>query len=230
MISNSELLFKKAAQYQRERADVVSKYEEKLKSLSRFAGSQGYEEDVAKLKKQHEQELAALIDEYRPVFSTIIDSMTDRIGRRSMPMPTTEMVNTLNLLRMKRRPTYEDCRRAAEAVKTSRLAIDVITEIAAEHKLPHDFSGLCPTMSSETATKVVDNLTRGITDFMEYDTPRSSRIAAKYYADHYNATDIKLPKRQEFTDKAGCFYELCGLNAEDLDKFCAIIDEGGTDE
>lgn len=229
MISNTTLFFKKAMQYQSKRADLVSEYEKGLQSLERYRGSEAYTEDLQKLKDKHEAAMTALIDEYRPAFQTIIGAMTDAIGRRSIPAPSQDQLSILSVLRMKRRVTAEDCRRVAEAVRGNRLALDVVEEIAAEHKLPHDFDDLCPEMSSSTAERVVENLRSQVEDFLMHDTSRPARIAARFYAEHYG-TETKLPKRAEFADKAGCFAELGGMDPEALEQFSAIVDGGGADE
>lgn len=229
MISNTTLFYKKAMQYQSKRADLMSEYEKGLQSLERYRGSEAYTEDLQKLKDKHEAAMTALIDEYRPAFQTILGGMTDTIGRRSIPAPTADQVNTLSILRMRKKLTADDVARAAQSLKGSRLALDVLSEIAAEHGLPHDFDDLCPEMSSSTAERVVENLRSQVEDFLQFDTPRSARVAARYYQEHYG-TETKLPKRAEFADKAGCFAELGGMDPEALEQFSAIVDGGGADE
>ena len=75
----------------------------------------------------------------------------------------------------------------------------------------------------------MENLRSRVEDFLQYDTPRSARIAARYYQEHYG-TETKLPKRAKFTDKDSCFSELSGLDSEALEQFSAIVDGGGADE
>ena len=71
MITNTELLYTKAKQFQDKRTQLMTDYETKVQNLERFKGSQGYEEDLKKLTDKHNSDLSALIEEYRPSFDTI---------------------------------------------------------------------------------------------------------------------------------------------------------------
>ena len=224
MISNTELFYAKAKSFQDKRAALVSEYEKNIKGLERFRGSAGYDEETKRIKAKLDADLKNLVDEYRPVFMSIIDGMTASVGRRGMTSPTEEQLRILQMLKMKKRPNADDISRAAQSVKDSRLALDILAEIAAEHKLPHSgFYELCPEISTEAALRAVDNLKSGIDDFLRFDTKRVSRIAANYYNKVYGSTDTELPKRELFTDQAGCFWEIGRIGTDSLDALTPIL-------
>ena len=224
MITNTDLFFVKAKDFQDKRIEILDGYEKNLKALERFKGSQGYEEDVKKLNEALEADLSGLRDEYFPGFITIFGGMVDAIGRRSVKAPTNEQLNLLQLLRMKKKVTLEELERTAEAVKDNPIAIGIITEISKENDFHRDFSSLCPEMSSETASELVKGMKSGLDDFMRYNTTKASRLAKKYHEDHYGDTEATLTKRRVFTDKEGCFWEVANMDRETMIKFSEIVD------
>lgn len=230
MISNTELLYVKAKQFQDKRVEIVEEYEKAFQALQRFKGSQGYEEDVESLQKKRDEALTALIEEYRPGFNTVFGGMMDAIGRRSVSAPTNDQINLLNLLKLKKNVTLEECQRIAESVKDNPIAVSVVTEIAHDHGILQGFDHLCPEMSSQRASDIVTGMRDGLEDYLQHDTTRSSRLAKQYYEDHYGSADRQLTKRRLFTDKEDFYREEMGLDRESLKQFSEIVDaipEGG---
>lgn len=223
MITNTELYYAKMKEFQDKRAELTEAHDKKVKSLERFKGSKGYEEDLKKENDRFEAELTALRDEYRPGLLTVIGGMMDAIGRRSVSAPTNDQVNLLNVLKMKKRVTLEECQRTAEAVKDNPIAVSVVTEIAHDHGIMQSFDYLCPEMSSQKASDIVTGLKNGMEDFLQYDTTRASRIAKKYHEEHYGAVEGGLTKRKLFTDQAD-FYREEGFDPETLRQFSEIVD------
>lgn len=223
MITNTELYYAKMKAFQDKRAELTEAHDKKVKSLERFKGSKGYEEDLKKENDRFEAELAALRDEYRPGLLTVIGGMMDAIGKRSVSAPTNDQVNLLNVLKMKKRVTLEECQRTAEAVKDNPIAVSVVTEIAHDHGIMQSFDYLCPEMSSQKASDIVTGLKNGMEDFLQYDTTRASRIAKKYHEEHYGAVEGGLTKRKLFTDQAD-FYREEGFDPETLRQFSEIVD------
>lgn len=223
MITNTELYYAKMKEFQDKRAELTEAHDKKVKSLERFKGSKGYEEDLKKENDRFEAELTALRDEYRPGLLTVIGGMMDAIGRRSVSAPTNDQVNLLNVLKMKKKVTLEECQRTAEAVKDNPIAVSVVTEIARDHGIMQSFDYLCPEMSSQKASDIVTGLKNGMEDFLQYDTTRASRIAKKYHEEHYGAVEGGLTKRKLFTDQAD-FYREEGFDPETLRQFSEIVD------
>ena len=223
MITNTELYYAKMKEFQDKRAELTEAHDKKVKSLERFKGSKGYEEDLKEENERFEAELTALRDEYRPGLLTVIGGMMDAIGKRSVSAPTNDQVNLLNVLKMKKKVTLEECQRTAEAVKDNPIAVSVVTEIAHDHGIMQSFDYLCPEMSSQKASDIVTGLKNGMEDFLQYDTTRASRIAKKYHEEHYGAVEGGLTKRKLFTDQAD-FYREEGFDPETLRQFSEIVD------
>ena len=224
MISNSELYYTKMKEFQDKRVELTDAHDKKVKTLERFQGSTGYEEDMKEENKRFEDELKALRDEYRPTFNTIFSGMFEAIGRRSVSAPTNDQVNLLNVLKMKKKVTLEDCQRTAEAVKDNPIAVSIVTEIAHDHGIMHSFDNLCPEMSSQRASDIVTGMKQGLEDYLLYDTTRASRIVAKHNETMYGVTDVKLPKRKIFTNQEEFYRDTVGLEGETFRLFSEIID------
>lgn len=223
MITNTELYYTKMKAFQDKRAELTEAHDKKVTALERFKGSKGYEEDLKKENERFEAELTALRDEYRPGLLTVFGGMMDAIGRRSVSAPTNDQVNLLNVLKMKKKVTLEECQRTAEAVKDNPIAVSVVTEIAHDHGIMQSFDYLCPEMSSQKASDIVTGLKNSLEDFLQYDTTRASRLAKKYHEDLYGAVEGGLTKRKLFTDRED-FYRAEGFDPETLRQFSEIVD------
>lgn len=224
MIKNTKLFYVKAKAFQDKREAIESNYEKGLKSLERFKGSKGYAEEVEKLTEKHKKDLEALREEYRPSFNTILGGMVDAIGRRSVSAPTNDQINLLNVLKMKKKVTLEECQRTAEAVKDNPIAVSVVTEIAHDHGIMQSFDHLCPEMSSGRASEIVTNIKDGLEDWLMYDTTKASRMVKAFHEEHYGATTTPLVKRTLFEDEEGCFRDLIGLEGDSMKQFSEIVD------
>lgn len=224
MIKNTELFYTKMKQFQDKRVEIVDAHEKKLKSLERYKGSKGYEEELKKENEKYEKDLTALRDEYRPSFHTVFGGMMDAIGKRSVSAPTNDQVNLLNVLKMKKKVTLEECQRTAEAVKDNPIAVSVVTEIAHDHGIMHSFDHLCPEMSSQRASDIVTGMKNTLEDYLQYDTTRASRVAKEYHDTHYGETEGGLTKRRLFTDQKDFYREEMGFSPEEFNQFSEIVD------
>ena len=101
-MKNTELFYRKAKRFQDKRAEIDAKYEKDLQSLEKYKGSSGYDEEVKEIRKKYEKDLQDLITESRPDFYTVLRSMSENIEHRSCAAPSTDMINNLKLLEMKK--------------------------------------------------------------------------------------------------------------------------------
>lgn len=223
MISNTDLFYAKTKQFQDERKKIEDSYEKDAESLERFKGSAGYDEEMRKITQKYKEDIKALQDEYRPGLYTVLGGMMDEVGKRPIKAPTTDAVNLLNVLKMKKKVTLEDCQRTAASVKDNPIALSIITEIAHDHGILRSFEDMCSEMSSQTASDIVKSLRSSLDDFLEYSTTRASRIAKNHHEQFYGASS-PLTKRPIFNDKNGCFYEIGGLKGDALKAFSDIVD------
>ena len=226
MIKNTEAFYTRAKQYQDKRAQLVSDYEKKLESMKKYEGSQGYQDEVEELQKAHKEALTALQGEYRQSLRTILKGMSDAIGRRKVNPPTNEQLNLIHLLKMRDKVSQEELDRVAEMVKDNGIAMGVVQEIAHNNGIMKNYNSMCSEMSSSYAQKIVQSMTDGLEDWLQYDTKRSGRLAQAYYHEHYGApeNERELPKRPLFEDQAGCYEEMAGLDHEGLRLFSEAVD------
>lgn len=224
MISNSDLLFNRALDFQKKRKEMKDSLKASVKKLEKYRGSEGYQVEVEKLNRQYESNIAELQAEYRKTFAAILDGMSDAIGSKPAKAPTSEQLNLINMLRLKKKPTKSDCERVANSCIDNPMALSIITEIAAENGIHRNYTRLCPEMDNTRAAQIVDNLKDGIEDFVKYDSSRASRAAQQYYRIN-QGIETELVERRMFNDKEGCFSALCALDREDLSAFCEVADD-----
>ena len=207
MITNTELYYTKMKEFQNKRGELMKVHDKRLNSLE---SSKDYEEDLKKENDRFEAELKALRDEYRHGLLKVFGGMMDAIGKRSISAPTNDQVNLLNVLKMKKKVTLEECRRTAEAVKDNPIAVSVVTEIAHAHGITQSFDHLCQEMSSQKASEIVTGMKNRLEDFLQCDMTRASK-------------DHRQMKRRLFTNQAD-FYREEGFDLETLRKFSEIVD------
>lgn len=223
MMKNTELFYRQAKTFQDKRAAINEQYSKDKQALEPYRGSQGFEDESKQLDEKHTADLAALVNESRPGMLAVLKSMYEAIGSRSMPAPTTEHTNLLNVLRMKSKVTEQDCQRVAEAVKDNPLAVSVVSEIAREHGIVHSYDNLCPEMSTKRAGEILATLKNELEDFLQYDTSRVSRLVQKHDMDFYGQSSNRLTPRATFATQAE-FYSTVGLEGENMRKFAEIVD------
>ena len=224
MIKNTEAFYTRARQFQDKRAQLVSDYEKKLESLKKYEGSKGYQEDLEKLQKAHSEDLKALQDEYRVSLRTILKGMDEALSRRKVNPPTNDQLNLIHLLKMRDKVSREELDRVAEMVKDNGIAMGVIQEVARANGIMKNYESMCSEMSSSYAQKVINGISDGLEDWLQYDTPRAGRIANKYFNEKYGTPERELQKRPLFEDMAGCFSDLAGLDHDGLKLFSEAVD------
>lgn len=223
MITNTEAFYTKAKEYQDLRAKMVSDYESKVEKLKKYEGSQGYEDDLEKVRSEHKEALTALQSEYRKSLQTILKGMSEAIGRRKVNPPSNEQLNLIHLLKMRENVTQEELDRVAEMVKDNGIAMGIVEEIAHANGIMKNYQSMCTEMSSSYAQEVVKGISNGLEDWILYDTGRGGRRANQYFNQRYGTPERELPKRPVFEDMDGCFYELAGLNHDSLQLFSEAV-------
>ena len=228
MIANTTLFYTRAKEYQDKRKGIIDEYEKRLESLETAKGSKYFEDETKKAEDKKDEALKALKEEYGGYFNTHFEAMSKANASRSMTPPTDEELRTLQLLKMKDKPTEAELAAAANTLKGNATCLSVLTEIShnAGYMRGYDNYSETKEMPVDTAEKIIKGLASSVREFMEYDTPRAARVAAEYHAQHYGANPDApaLPKRPLFEDKAGCFYEVCGLAGDTLTAFENAVD------
>lgn len=228
MIKNTDLFYTRAKEYQDKRKGIVDEYEARIKALETAKGSKYFEDETKKAEDKKDEALKALKEEYAGYFNTHFDAMAKANASRSMTPPTEEELRTLQLLKMKEKPTEAELQAAANTLKGNATCLSVLTEISHNAGYMRGYMNYSETkeMPVNEADGIIKGLASSVREFMEYDTPRAARVAREYHAQHYGTTgnETPLPKRPLFEDKAGCFYEVCGLAGDTLTAFENAVD------
>ena len=227
MIKNTDLLYKNIQKFHDERKVILEKYDRAVNNLKAFEGSKGFEDEMESVKQDRDEALLELRRTYSPKFKVIIDGMRKQIGKRSVKAPTNEQVNILNMLKLKKKPTQEECDRVAQAVSDNPMALSIVTEIAREAGYLGNYASLCPEISSQDALEGVDSIQKNLADFMTTDASRVSRITSRYNEDHYG-TPTPM-RRIDFNTREEAYRTVCGFNEDYLEKFSALVDGGVED-
>lgn len=218
-----EQLYTALKEFQGKRDAVIQDTEKTTKALQRFAGSPGYDEDCKKAREKAAAALKALRAEYGPRCSDIISRMAGAIDDRPIKAPTAEHVNVLSVLKMREHLAVKDLEAAAEAVKDCPAALEVVQELAGKHGVIRNFRACNKDMTNDYARNIIIAVRAGVRDFLEHDSTRASRIAAKYEYDIHGANP-PLRKRPHFDSLESCYQELAGLNGDTLTAWRDIVD------
>lgn len=228
MIKNTDLFYTRAKEYQGKRAAIVDEYEKRMKALEDAKGSKYFTDEAKKAEDKRDEALTALKDEYNGYFNIAFDAMRKANAARKMTPPTEEELRTLQLLKMKDKPTEAELAAAANTLKGNVTCLSVLTEIAHNAGYMRGYMGYSETkeMPVEEAEAAIKGLASSVRDFMDYDTPRAARLAQNHHETLYgvNPNATPLPKRPLFEDKAGCFYEVARMGGDSLEAFKNAVD------
>ena len=223
MIKNTDLFYTRAKQYQDKRKDIMDEYETRLANLETAKGSAYYDLESKEAEDKQEAALKALKDEYGEYFNVSLAAMSKANASRKMTPPTEEELRTLQLLKMKEKPTEAELQAAANTLKGNETCLSILSEISRNAGYIHNYERYFETkrMTVEAAEKIIKDLYSSVRDFMDYDTPRTARLAREYQERTYGlpADAPALEKRPLFGSKAGCFYEIERLTGDELEAF-----------
>ena len=228
MISNTSVFFYRAMEFQHKRKSIVDDYEKRLESLKDTKGSKYYADEIKKAEDKKDEALKALKKEYGEYFRISLDAMSKTNAARKMTPPTEEELRTLQLLKMKDKPTEAELAAAANTLKGNATCLSVLTEIAHKSGYMRGYMGYSE--AKELPVSEVEEAIRGLSssvrDFLDFDTKKTARIAQAYYDHNYMpyADARDLPKRSLFNDKSECFYEIAKMGGEYLTAFCKAVD------
>ena len=183
MIKNTDLFYTRAKEYQGKRAAIVDEYEKRMKALEDAKGSKYFTDEAKKAEDKRDEALTALKDEYNGYFNIAFDAMRKANAARKMTPPTEEELRTLQLLKMKEKPTEAELAAAANTLKGNVTCLSVLTEIAHNAGYMRGYMGYSETkeMPVEEAEAAIKGLASSVRDFMDYDTPRAARLAQNHH-------------------------------------------------
>jgi hypothetical protein len=227
MIKNTDLFYTRAKDYQDKRKGIVDEYEARMKALEDAKGSKYFTDEAKKAEDKRDEALTALKGEYGEYFRISLDAMSKANAARKMTPPT-EQLRTLQLLKMKDKPTEAELAAAANTLKGNVTCLSVLTEIAHNAGYMRGYMGYSE--AKELPVSDVEDTIKGlhasVREFMDYDTPRAARIVKEHNERMYGVTPNapELRKRPLFEDKAGCFYEVARMGGDTFTAFCNAVD------
>ena len=227
MISNSDLFFSRAKQFQDSRKEIMDVYEEKMKNLEDARGSKFFVNESKKVEAEKDNALKSLKDEYREYFRISLDAMSKANYGRKMVAPTEEELRTLQLLKMKENISLEELDCAANTLENNSTCIEVLKEITRKQGYVRNYQSVNKEMSISTVENTIKSIGRELHDFMQYDTSRAARLALERHNNLYGETPSEKPlsKRRLFQSKEECYHEfMAGLTDDNLTAFCKAVD------
>ena len=227
MIKNTDLFYTRAKEYQGKRAAIVDEYEKRMKALEDAKGSKYFTDEAKKAEDKRDEALTALKDEYNGYFNIAFDAMRKANASRKMTPPTEEELRTLQLLKMKDKPTEAELAAAANTLKGNATCLSVLTEISHNAGYMRSYMNYSETkeMSVSEVEKIIKGINNNLRDFMDFDTKRAARVVQAHdLLLGVNPEARPLPKRPLFEDKEGCFNEVCGIAGDTLTAFENAVD------
>ena len=222
-MSRTTRLYKTLQEFQDQRAERTEKYNRELIRLKKYEGSSGFADDMNRVTEAYYKDLMDLQGRYSPMLDEILNEMEEKIGTRTIKAPSEEELRLLQALKLKSKPTMEECERIANTVRECPFAVSIVADIAKSHGYLHDLNHLSREMSSQVATNIVKGMRKDVADFVQHDTTRNSRIYQKHNLTLYGVQG-EAKKRDLFKDEAGCYAEVCGMDENTLNRFSAVVD------
>lgn len=228
MIKNTDLFYNRAKEYQGKRKGIIDEYEARIKALETAKGSKYFDDESKKAEDKRDEALKALKEEYGEYFRISLDAMSKANAARKMTPPTEEELRTLQLLKMKDKPTEAELAAAANTLKGNVTCLSVLTEIAHNAGYMRGYMGYSETkeLPVSDVEDTIKGLASSVRDFMDYDTGKAARIARAHQERTYGvpADAPALPKRPLFESKKECFYEVARMGGDTLTAFENAVD------
>lgn len=229
MISNTDLYYARANEYQHKRKKITDEYEARLVSLEDAKGSKYYTDQVEKAEAERDNALKVLKDEYKEYFRICIEAMERANNTRKTIAPTDEQLRTLQLLKMKEKPTQSELDTAANTLKGNAMCLSVLTEIAHKAGYMRGYNNYAPELSVSDADTAIEGLKVWTEDFLSYDVNRGARRVMEHNKRMYG-TSVEPRKRRIFEDKEECFDIVAHISGNGLTAFMNAVDGEGTEE
>lgn len=223
MLKSSDMFYLRLKEYQDKRHDITSAYDDRMEQIKSAAGSKYYEAERKKALNAKESALRALRDEYGRYLQTHLDAMRSANKQRKNPPVSTDILNKLQILKMKDKPTQAELDDVAREAADCPLALSALTEIAHKAGFMRGYTSEGGNMTVEGVENSLKGLFSSTRDFLDYDSPKAARIVRDRYRARYGTEGGQLPKRARFETKQQCFEEM-GIPSNSLQAFCDAVD------
>lgn len=134
-MSRTKELFEAIDAYMQTRSDAREEYFLMGRRYEKAKGSPFYEEQMTAAKEKRAQTMEEAQAAACAKVREIISEMYEQAGKITMRAPTPEMLNILQMLKLKEHPTLNDLNEAANALKESGVCLSILDEIAFSKKI-----------------------------------------------------------------------------------------------
>lgn len=165
---------------------IWSEFDEKTRRLERYAGSEGYEADIAKAAQERDEAIKALQYEARQRFDGILEGMRESAQKRPMVPPTQDQLALLSALKMREKVTRDELEQAGNTLKDSPVCLSVLEEIAEKNEV---YSLRFSKVSTSGILKNIESLTesaRRICKLNKCDSRGEMSARASRYSPDYD--------------------------------------------
>lgn len=210
------------------RSDAREEYFLMTRRYASAKGSQMYTDEMDKARKKRAQTMEAAQAAVRAKVREIISEMYEQAGKITMRAPTPEMLNILQMLKLKDHPTLNDLNEAANALKDSGVCLSILDEIALKNKIYTGkkyaslaTEGISMEQAREAIRSVAENCESIIKNTHGGNTIRTE--LAEQHARHYGGTvDYEsIPEEPRFEGVADFYEHVCPVG---YDAFSMAVD------
>lgn len=230
-MTNSDNLFYSACVFERERAEIMGRYEKRLAELEPMRGSEYFTSETEAAVKARDETLTELQKDYREKFHDCLAEMRNVNGKRGVKAPSTEELNVLAVVKMRESITMHELDEIARSLSKNMMCLGVIQEIAHKHGIARNYRSYYSggDVPVETVDRALDMLESGLKDFVAHDTIRAARVYQEFHNQRYGVDQnaAPIPKRKPLINKGDLYCEYAGLADNELGAFYAAVDGVG---
>lgn len=227
-MTNSDNLFYSVRMFERERAEIMDKYEAKLAGLQPMRGSEYFTSETEAAEKAKDETLAELQKDYRKKFHDCLAEMRNVNGKRGVAAPDETQLNILQVLKMRENVTSHELDGIARALSGNMLALSALQEVAHKHGIARNYLSFYTggDVPVETVDRALDMLESGLMDLVRSDVIRSAQLYREFHERKYGVDPnaAPLPKRKPLINKGDLYRRYGGLTDDKLGAFYAAVD------
>lgn len=113
------------------------KADNRLKEIEEMKGSPYYDRKAAEIEDERMREIRGYRESIGRQLDEVLNSMRENAARvLPVDVPTQDMIHTIELLKLKENPTWDEIREAGAICMNNKQAFAVVEEIANKHHVP----------------------------------------------------------------------------------------------
>lgn len=216
-MTNTQKYYEAVREWRKGMREVEAAYQQKLKELEPYKGSEGYRKAMAELDKVRSDAVETARKEYRGRFKAIIGDMKNTYANKPMKAPTTEQLNLLQALKLRSTVSRDEMRRAANTMKDCPAALNALCEIGKNLGVPVGVTQEIGGDAVASSLRTLESRTAKMLSLNKVDDRRTH--ANGFLSDSYDLFQVDTDP----TDEADCM-RIMGL-AADPAGFAEMVNE-----